>query len=111
MDFSSLFEFAFPILDRIPFIRAVLGFIIVFILPGLALTLFFFKKLNIIERLVLSFGLSIAVATLSVIVLHVLFGVRITGFNSLLTIVIIVIIPLVCSYLKKLISSPPSKES
>ena len=111
MDISNIFEFAFPILDRIPFVRAVLGFIIIFILPGLAWTLFFFKKLHIIERLALSFGLSIAIATLSVIVLHVLFGTNITGFNSLLTIVIIIIIPLACSYLKKLISSRPSKES
>ena len=111
MDFSSIFEFAFPILDRMPIVRAIVGFILIFILPGLAWTLFFFKKLNIIERLVLSFGLSIAVATLSVIVLHVLFGVRISGFNSLLTIAIIVIIPLACSYLKKLISSHPTNES
>jgi uncharacterized membrane protein len=110
MDFSEIFGFALPFLDKIPFIRALLGFVIVFILPGLAWTLFFFKNMNIIERLALSFGLSIAVATLSIIVLHVLLGVTINGFNSLLTILVIVIIPLVCAYLKKLITSHSSRE-
>ena len=57
----GLFEFAFPSLERLPIVRALLGVIIVFFLPGFAWTLVFFKKLSIMERVVLSFGLSIAV--------------------------------------------------
>ena len=99
MDFSHIFEFVVSILERIPIVRAILGSIIVFFLPGFVWTLIFFTRVNIIERIALSFGLSIAVVTLSIIVLHVLVGVRITGFNSLLTIIVIAIIPLVFYYL------------
>ena len=103
MDLSSLSELAPPFLGRLPLIRAIVWFIIIFILPGLAWTFFFFKKMNIVWRLTLAFFLSIAVAVLSVVVLHVIFGVRITEFNSMITIVAIVAVPLAFSYLKKLI--------
>ena len=99
----QIFEFALPFLERLPVIRALLGFILVFFLPGFAWTLVFFKQVNVIERIALSFGLSIAVVTLSILVLNVLVGVRITGFNSLLIIIVITIIPVGFYYLKKLI--------
>ena len=98
----QILEFAIPFLERLPTIRAILGFILVFFLPGFAWTLVFFKRVNIIERIVLSFGLSIALVTLSIIVLNVLLGIRVTGFNSLLIIIVITIIPLVFYYLKRL---------
>ena len=101
----QFFEFALPFLDRLPIIRAILGFIFVFFLPGFAWTLVFFKgrQINIIERVVLSFGLSIAVVTLSILSLNKLLGIGITGFSSTLIIVVVTIVPLVFYYLGKLI--------
>ncbi len=97
--------FALPFLDSLPAIRVILGVILVFFLPGFAWTLVFFsgRQINIIERLALSFGLSIAVVTLSILALNKLVGVRITGFNSVLIILVIIIIPVVIYYLKKLV--------
>ena len=97
----ELFEFALPVLDRVPIIRAIMGFILVFFLPGFAWTLIFFKQINHIERIALSFGLSIALVTLSILFLNIVFGVRITGLNSLLTIIIITTIPLAIYYTNK----------
>lgn len=97
----QIFEFVFPFLEKLPAIRAILGFILVFFLPGFAWTLVFFKQVNIIERIALSFGLSIAFVTLSILVLNVLIGVRITGLNSLLIIIVITIIPVAFYYLKR----------
>jgi uncharacterized membrane protein len=99
----QIFEFALPFLDKLPAIRAILGFILVFFLPGFAWTLIFFKQVNIIERIALSFGLSIAVVTLSILILNVLIGVRITGLHSLLIIIIVTIIPLTFYYLKRFV--------
>ena len=56
-----------------------------------------------VERLALSFGLSIAVITLSILTLNRLIGVRITGFNSVLIIFAITFIPVVFYCLKRLI--------
>jgi len=98
----ELFGFAFPFLERLPIIRAILGFILVFFLPGFAWTLVFFRQINVIERVVLSFGLSIAVVTLSLLLVNRLIGVRITGFNSALVIVVITILPVVAYYLNRL---------
>ena len=100
---GQVFEFALPFLDRLPALRAVLGFILVFFLPGFAWTLVLFKRVNIIERVALSFGLSIALVTLSILVLNLLLDVKVTGINSLLIIIVIAIIPLAVYYLKKLV--------
>ena len=97
--------FTLPFLDSVPAIRVILGFILVFFLPGFAWTLVFFSRqqINIVERLVLSLGLSIAVVTLTIFALHKLIGVRITGVNSVLIILTITIIPVVIYYLKRLV--------
>ena len=100
---KQIFEFALPFLEKLPAIRAILGFILVFFLPGFAWTLVFFKNINVIERIALSFGLSIALVTLSILVLNVLIGVRITGLNSLLIIIVITIIPVAFYYLKRFV--------
>jgi len=99
----QIFEFVFPFLERLSVIRALLGFILVFFLPGFAWTLVFFKQIKVVERIALSFGLSIAVVTLSILASNVLLGVSITGFNSLLIIVVITIIPILFYYLRRLI--------
>ena len=99
----QIFEFVLPFFERLPVIRALLGFILVFFLPGFAWTLVFFKQIKLIERIVLSFGLSIAIVTLSILALNLLLGVSITGLNSLLIIVVVTIIPILIYYLRKLI--------
>ncbi|MFC1892803.1 DUF1616 domain-containing protein [Chloroflexota bacterium] len=100
----SIFEFALPFLDSMPIVRAVLGFILVFFVPGFAWTLVFFssKQVNILERSALSVGLSIALVTLSILALNKLVGIRINGLNSFLIIFTITVIPLVFYYFRKL---------
>ncbi len=101
----ALFELIRPLLDSLPVIRAILGFVLVFLLPGFAWTLVFFRghQISIIQRLALSFGLSIAVVTLSILVLNRVIGVRITGFNSVLIIGTITIIPVMFYWLRRTI--------
>ncbi len=103
--FKETVGFVLPFLDSLPIIRVILGFLLVFFLPGFAWTLVFFsgRQINIIERLALSFGLSIATVTLSILALNNLIGVRITSLNSVLIILAITIIPVVFYYPKKLI--------
>ena len=95
---------AVPFLDSIPAIRAILGFVLMFLLPGFAWTLVFFsgKQINIIERLALSLGLSIATVTLSILALNRLIGMRITGSTAVLIIIAVTIIPVVIYCLKRL---------
>jgi len=98
----QLSEFIFPFLERLPIIRAILGVILVFFLPGFAWTLVFFRQINVIERIALSFGLSIAVVILSILPLNMLTGIRITGFNAVLILIVVTIIPIVFYYLIRL---------
>ena len=101
--FKEITGFLLPVLDSLSIIRAILGFTLMFFLPGFAWTLVFFngKQINPVERAALSFGLSIAIVTLSILVLNRLFGVSITGFNAVLIILVITIIPVVIYYLKR----------
>ena len=92
MDFGGLFDTFLPIFENVPVLRAIIAFILVFFLPGFAWTLVFFKQLKVIERTGLSFGLSIALVTLSVLALHLLFDMKINGTNALLTIIVITLI-------------------
>ncbi len=84
-----------------PAVRAIVGFVFVFLLPGFAWSLVFFIKVNILERLALSLGLSIALVTLSVIVLNVLLHVRINGLNALLTIIALTALALAIYFIRK----------
>lgn len=101
----ELFGFFLPFLERVPVVRAILGSILVFLLPGFAWSLVFFKgkQINVIERFVFSLGLSLAVVTLSLFALNALFGTGITGLNSTLVIIVITIIPVVFYYLNRLV--------
>lgn len=82
----EFFGFVFPFLEDLTILRALLGFILVFFLPGFAWTLVFFqgRQINVIERVALSFGLSIAIVTLGILSLYRPVGIRISGFNSVL---------------------------
>jgi uncharacterized membrane protein len=100
---SGIFEFILPFLDRLLVVRVILGFVIVFVLPGFAWTLVFFngRQINVIERLAISFGLSIALVTLSILALNWLIGMGITGLNAVLVIGTITVIPLVLYFLRR----------
>ena len=104
MDFNELLDFAVPFAEQFPALRAVVGFIVVFFLPGFAWTFVFFNKVSVIERIVLSMGLSIAIVTLGILVLHVLFGMTITGSTSLITIAIIIVLAVVTYFIKRYIT-------
>lgn len=101
----EIFGLALPFLERLPFVRAILGFILVFLLPGFAWTLVFFKgkQIGVLERGALSFGLSIALVTLSLFFINRVIGVSINGFNAVLIIMAITIVPVTFYYLNKLI--------
>ena len=93
MDFSPLLDTLLPTSGGLLIIRAILAAILVFFLPGFVWTLVFFRKVNIIERAAISIGLSMALVTLSIIVLNIIFGMKINGLNALITIIVISIIP------------------
>jgi len=71
--------------------RIVFGSVYILFLPGLVLTFAFFreKEIDIIERIALSFALSIAVVPLLVFYLN-LIGMKIDVINIVLVVVIIV---------------------
>lgn len=102
---KDVFALVMPFLDRVPVVRALLGIILVFFLPGLAWTLVFFrgKQINFIERFVLSIGLSIALVTLSILAANVLFNVTINGANNVMIISALIVVPLIIYGLNKLI--------
>ena len=102
----EIFGFIAPFLEDLPIIRAIVGFILVFFLPGFAWTLVFFKgkQISVIERVALSFGLSIAVVTISILVLNRLVGVKITLINSALIIATATIIPVIIYCINTLIN-------
>ena len=91
-----------PVLETLPGLRAILGIILVFFLPGFAWSLVFFRQINVLERIALSVCLSIAIVTLSILALHKVAGIKITGFNSVLVIIVVTIIPLALYYLNRL---------
>ncbi len=103
MELRQIFDFAIPFLERLPVIRVILGIIIMFFLPGFTWSLVFFRGINVVERLVLSIGLSVAIITLSILALNKLLGIRITGANSLLIIIVITVIPLAFYYIGRLV--------
>jgi uncharacterized membrane protein len=75
-------------------LRMIFGGIFVLFIPGFAWSYVFFlrKKIDWIERLALSFGLSIALVPLSVFWLNWLFDMRITLLNTSLTVCGLVVI-------------------
>lgn len=99
-----------PFAESLSVIRAILGFVLVFFVPGFAWTFVFFNQLNVIERIAFSFGLSIAIVTLSVIALNMLVGIRITGTNSLLIIIVITVIALGIFLIKRFIIHRQKKD-
>ena len=68
------------------YLRAIGSFVLVFVLPGLVWSLVLFRKLHLVERIILSFGLSIALVTLTVFIANMVLGVTINTTNALVSI-------------------------
>lgn len=100
---KELIGFTLPLLERLPVIRAILGFILVFLLPGFAWSLVLFRQIDIAERMTLSLAMSIAIVTLSLLVVNFLLKVPLSGLNIVLVIMLIIILPLVLYYLNRYI--------
>lgn len=94
MDFIHLLGSGALFADTLSVVRGIFGFVLVFFIPGFAWTLVLFHRLNVLERVVLSFGLSIAVVTLSIFALNTLLHVSITTLHSLLIILAITVVAL-----------------
>ena len=109
MDGISPLSGVFESFGSVPVIREVLGGILVFFLPGFAWTLVFFRRINVLERIALSFGLSIALVTLSILTLNRLIGVRITALNSVLIILAITVIPVAIYYFRRFMRRKAAK--
>lgn len=99
----EIFNFALPALEGLPVLRAVLGTILVFFLPGFAWTLVFFRQINIIESVALSIGLSIATVTLSILAINKILGMRINGVNAILVIILITVVPVIICLVSRFI--------
>jgi uncharacterized membrane protein len=110
-----VFTSILPFFDQPSVIRAIAAAILVFFLPGFAWSLVFFKQLSNLERLALSFVLSIAIVTLSIICFNVVFKISITGFNTLLIIILVTIVPAVLYFTGKKLSrkkaAPPDAKN
>jgi len=83
------------------YLRAIGGFLLIFIIPGLVWTLVIFKKLHIIERIVLSFGLSMAIVAMISYIPSKAFGLPITVSNVLISIAATVCIALALYALRR----------
>ena len=99
----GLFDSIFPFLEQAVIIRVILSSILIFFLPGFAWSLIFFSQLKVIERLVISVALSIVVVTLTILLANVLFNVPINGFNTVLIITAVTVLPLIGYYSNKLL--------
>jgi uncharacterized membrane protein len=83
------------------YLRATGSFLLIFIIPGLVWTLVIFRKLHIMERIVLSFGLSIAIVTLIVLAPNRAMGVPVTATNALISVVAVTGVALLLYALRK----------
>ncbi len=83
-------------MDPLSLFRIVFGSVFVLFIPGFVWTYLFFDRdeIDVVERIALSFGLSIALVPLSVFYLNYLFGVRITLVNCAIIISVLTLAPL-----------------
>lgn len=93
--FGKLLGLASPLFKSLVILRAIVGSVLVFFLPGFAWSLIIFRQVNIVERIALSLGLSIALVTLSLLALNVIGLMKITVANSIAVILAISAVPLI----------------
>lgn len=91
------------LMDFINLLRIIIGSLLVLFIPGFAWTFIFFnkKEIDIIERIALSFGLSIALVPLTIFYLNFLFKVKINLINSIIVVLILTAIPIIYLYNKE----------
>ncbi|HSX39315.1 MAG TPA: DUF1616 domain-containing protein [Candidatus Saccharimonadales bacterium] len=84
-------------------LNIIFAVVVVLFLPGFVISYIFFdkNKIDIVERFALSCALSIAVVPLLVFYLNLL-GVKITKFNILIEISLIIVESLIIIWIKKL---------
>ena len=84
-------------MDIVEVIRIIFGSIFVLFLPGLSWSFLFFNKNEIdwVERIALSFGLSIALVPLTVFWLNYLFKIKINLLNVSLTVATLIVMPII----------------
>ena len=72
-------------MDAVDIVRIIFGSIFVLFIPGLAWSYVFFQKkqIDIIERLALSFGLSIALVPLTVFWFNWIFDIKLSLVNTI----------------------------
>lgn len=88
---SLILTIFMPILDAF---RIVFGSVYVLFIPGYIISFIFFKnEIDLLERIALSFALSIAIVPLIIFYLN-LIGLKISALNSFLTILGIILISL-----------------
>ena len=87
-------------------LRTLFGAIFVLFIPGFAWSFVFFGKDEIdwIERIALSFGLSIALVPLTIFWLNFLFHVKITLINSFIVVLTLILMPVVYLLLQRVIT-------
>lgn len=92
-------------LEGLTLLRMVLGAALMLFLPGLAWSFVFFRRgqIDVVERIALSFGLSIAISTLSLLIMVILFGMKLTGLNVGLVVTVLTIIPVAILSLNRLV--------
>ncbi|MCD6359153.1 MAG: DUF1616 domain-containing protein [Dehalococcoidia bacterium] len=102
---TGIMDFALPVFGFLPGLRATLGVILVFFLPGFCWTLVFFRgrQVTVVERIALSFGISIAMVTLSIFAVNRVAGVAINGVSSLVVIIVLIIVPVVYYCVRKFV--------
>lgn len=90
----AILSLAITIIFKVGFfqsLRIMFGSFYVLFLPGFVITYLFFKEIDMIERIALSFALSIATVPLTLFYLNKL-GVKITLLSSILTVLVIIAI-------------------
>ena len=97
-------------MDIIALLKVIFGSIYVLFLPGFVWSYVFFKKGEIdeIERIALSFGLSIALVPLLTFWMNYLFKVKITAANVSLLILGLIFVGMAIIYLRDRLH-PPTK--
>ena len=71
----------------IDILRAAGAFLFIFLVPGLAWSFVFFKKVHLVERCLLAIGLSLALVTLATIALNIVLNIPITEFSLSLVVI------------------------
>ena len=107
MDFGPLLDTIIPTSGGLLVVRAIVAGVLVFFLPGYVWTLVIFRTINIIERIALSIGLSMALVTLCILVLNLLLGMPITGMTALIVIIIITVIPAGIYFFRRFLARNP----